>query len=206
MTTPKHVSVRIATVKDAPRLHEIYVPYVRDTAVTFEYEPPTLEAFTERLERTLERYPYLVAERSMPDGTTRIVGYVYASPFKDRPAYDWAVETSIYVDRDERRHGVGRVLHAALECALREQGILNMEACIATTRTPDEHLTNDSMYFHERMGYRLVGEFRKCGYKYGRWYDMVWMEKHIASHEAIHAHPTPFPRVRELLAERYGIA
>ena len=206
MTTPKHVSVRIATVQDAPCLHEIYVPYVHDTAVTFEYEPPTLEAFTERLERTIERYPYLVAERSMPDGTTRIVGYVYASPFKDRPAYDWAVETSIYVDRDERRHGVGRVLHAALECALREQGILNMEACIATTRTPDEHLTNDSMYFHERMGYRLVGEFRKCGYKYGRWYDMVWMEKHIAPHEAIHAHPTPFPRVRELLAERYGIA
>ena len=183
MTTPKdRAVVRIATVQDAPRLHEIYAPYVRDTAVTFEYEPPTLEAFTERLERTLERYPYLVAERSMPDGTTRIVGYVYASPFKDRPAYDWAVETSIYVDRDERRSGVGRILHDALECSLREQGILNMEACIATTRTPDEHLTNDSMYFHEHMGYRLVGEFRACGYKYGRWYDMIGMEKIIGEH------------------------
>ena len=200
------IVVRVAMVQDAPRLHEIYAPYVRDTAVTFEYEPPTLAAFTERLERTLERHPYLVAERFAPDGSSRIVGYVYASPFKDRPAYDWAVETSIYVDRDERRGGVGRTMHNALECALREQGILNMEACIATTRTPDEHLTNDSMYFHERMGYRLVGEFSMCGYKYGRWYDMIWMEKHIASHEAKQPHPVPFPQVRAVLAERYGIA
>lgn len=193
------VSIRVARVEDAPRLHEIYAPYARDTAITFEYEPPTLEEFRARIARTLERYPYLVAER---DG--RVVGYAYAGPFKARPAYDWAVETSIYVERSERRGGVGRSLHDALKMALGIQGILNMEACIATTEVEDERLTNDSARFHERMGYRLVGEFRACGFKFNRWYNMVWMELHIGAHEPDAAHPLPFPLVRADVAARLG--
>lgn len=200
------VTIRVARVDDAPRCHEIYTPYVRDTAITFEYEPPTLAEFTTRMERTLERYPYLVAERADEEGRSRIVGYVYASPFKARPAYDWAVETSIYVDRAERRSGVGRALHEALERCLRAQGILNMEACIATTDAEDEHLTNDSWRFHEHMGYRLVGEFRECGYKYGRWWNMIWMERHIAPHLTDQPPVIPFPQVRDLVRERHGIA
>ena len=118
------LTIRVARPEtDAPRCHEIYAPYVRDTAITFEYEPPTLAEFTARMARTLERYPYLVAERSGADGQPHIVGYVYASPFKARPAYDWAVETSIYVDRVERRSGVGRALHNALEL-LQLHGVL----------------------------------------------------------------------------------
>lgn len=197
--------IRVATLDDAPRCHEIYAPYVRDTAITFEYEPPTLAEFAARMERTLERYPYLVAERPDTSGRPRIVGYVYASPFKARPAYDWAVETSIYVDRDERRGGVGCALHVALERCLAAQGILNMEACIATTDVEDEHLTNDSWRFHERMGYRLVGEFRQCGFKYGRWWNMIWMERHIGEHRSDQPPITPFPQVRNQVRERYGI-
>ncbi len=209
------VTVRVARLDDAPRCHEIYSPYVRDTAITFEYEPPTLPEFAARMERTLERYPYLVAERpgttgdgsdqvlgadaDRPAPAPRIVGFAYAGPFKGRPAYDWAVETSIYVDRAERRGGVGAALHEALERCLVVQGILNMEACIAVTEEEDEHLTNDSWRFHEHMGYRLVGEFRQCGYKYGRWWNMIWMEKHIAPHLADQAPVRPFPQVRDLI-------
>lgn len=196
--------IRVAEPSDAPRCQEIYAPYVRDTAITFEYEPPSVEEFRARMERTLERYPYLVAERPDGDGAPRIVGYVYASPFKGRPAYDWAVETSIYVDRGERRGGVGRALHDALEAALRLQGILNMEACIATTDVEDEHLTNDSRRFHEHMGYRLVGEFRQCGYKYRRWYNMVWMERIIAEHREDQAPIRPFPQVVSEFSESLG--
>lgn len=197
MEEEKHIAdapctIRLATVDDAPALLAIYEPYVRDTAITFEYEPPTLEEFRARIARTLERYPYVVAERA-----GRPVGYAYASPFKGRPAYDWAVETSIYVARDERRGGVGRALHTALATALRAQGILNMEACIATTEVEDEHLTNDSMRFHEHMGYRLVGEFKQCGFKYHRWYNMVWMELLIGEHRADQPPVVPFPAVRD---------
>lgn len=126
---------------------------------------------------------------------SRIVGYAYASPFKGRPAYDWAVETSIYVDGSYRRGGVGRALHNALQACLAAQGILNMEACIAMP--PDDvdepHLTCDSARFHEHMGYRLVGRFMQCGYKYHRWYDMIWMEKLIGEHAADAAPIRPFP-------------
>lgn len=203
--------IRVATLADAARCHEIYVPYVRDTAVTFEYEPPTLDEFRTRMAKTLERYPYLVAERTGLEAPgangsdSRIVGYMYVSPFKARPAYDWAVETSIYVDRACRRGGVGRALHDAMERCLTAQGILNMEACIATTDVEDEHLTNDSWRFHERMGYRLVGEFRQCGFKYGRWWNMIWMERHIGEHRSDQPPITPFPQVRDQVRERYGI-
>lgn len=198
------VRIRVATPADAARCHEIYVPYVRDTAVTFEYEPPTFDAFRTRMAKTLERYPYLVAEKTdagAHDGSALIVGYMYVSPFKERPAYDWAVETSIYVDRACRRGGVGRALHVAMERCLTAQGILNMEACIATTEVEDEHLTNDSWRFHERMGYRLVGEFRQCGYKYHRWYNMIWMEKHIAPHREDQPPVIPFPEVCDLVCK-----
>lgn len=197
----QQVTIRVARPDDAPRLLEIYTPYVTDTAITFEYEPPTLEEFRERISRTLERHPYLIAERA-----GRIVGYVYASPFKGRPAYDWAVETSIYVDRAERRSGIGGAMHEALKRCLQIQGILNMEACIATTDEPDEHLTNDSRDFHAHLGYRLVGEFHACGYKYRRWYNMIWMELMIGAHPAVVEHPRPFAAVRREVEERLGIA
>ncbi len=199
MTSPA-VTIRVATPADVEALLAIYAPYVENTAITFEYEPPTLEEFRSRLRRTLERLPYLVAEIPQADGAPAIAGYVYASPFKNRPAYDWAVETSIYVDAARRRGGVGRALHNALEACLAAQGILNMEACIAMPPNDqdEERLTCDSARFHARLGYRLAGRFMQCGLKYGRWYDMIWMEKIIGTHAPDAAQPRPFP---ELTAE-----
>lgn len=171
------VVLRPAVPEDAEALLEIYAPYVRETAVTFEYDVPSLEEFRGRIERTLERYPYLVAEA---DGEA--VGYAYAGPLKGRAAYDWSVETTIYLRRDRRRRGVGRRLYLALEEILRAQNILNLYACIARPELEDQYLTRDSEAFHTRMGYRLIGEFRKCGYKFGTWYNMVWMEKFLGEH------------------------
>ena len=168
------VTIRTATTADAQALLNIYAPYVEHTAITFEYDVPSAEEFASRIEYTLQKYPYLVAEENK-----RLLGYAYASPFHARPAYDWAVETSIYVNQNVKHRGIGRKLHDALENALREQGILNMNACIAYPPKEDEYLDKNSVEFHHHMGYRLVGEFYKCGYKFHRWYNMVWMEKLI---------------------------
>lgn len=194
------VAIRCARPGDAARLAEIYAPYVRETAITFEYDVPTADEFRGRMEETLKRYPFLVAEVA-----GKIAGYAYLGPFKERAAYDWCAETSIYVDGTLRRRGLGRLLYESIEDAAREMGLINLNACIGFPPVEDEHLTRDSVEFHERLGYRWVGQFHNCGYKFGRWYDMVWMEKDIADHPA-HPEPVrPFPEVRDIVLEKYGI-
>lgn len=173
----ENIHIRVAEPADAAALLEIYAPYVRETAITFEYDVPTVDEFADRIRRTLEHYPYLVAVQGEV-----ILGYAYAGVFKGRPAYDWAAETSIYIDRSLRRTGLGRKLYQALEELLKKQNILNVYACIAYPAEEDAYLTRDSVDFHSHMGYRLVGQFRQCGYKFDRWYDMVWMERMIGNH------------------------
>ena len=174
------INIRTATVEDAAEILKIYAPYVENTAISFEYDVPSLEEFKGRIENTLEKYPYLVAT----DEGGAILGYAYCGPFKTRAAYDWAVETTIYLRDDAKGKGVGRALYSRLEDYLSAMNITNLNACIASIEVEDEHLTNASSKFHERMGYALVGEFHKCGYKFNRWYNMVWMEKIIGEHEA----------------------
>ena len=185
-------SISVAAPEDAEKLLTIYAPYVKNTAVSFEYAVPTAEEFRQRIEKTLEKYPYIVAKW---DG--ELIGYAYASMFKTRPAYGWAVETSIYVQRERRGEGIGRKLYEALEKALRMQNILNVNACIVYSENESEYLTKDSMRFHEKMGYRLVGHFSKCGYKFDRWFDMIWMEKHLGEHTDTPESVKPFPEIRE---------
>ena len=190
MNTNTFITIRTATLSDAQALLNIYSPYVEHTAITFEYDVPSVEEFASRIKNTLQKYPYLVAEKN-----GRLLGYAYASPFHERPAYDWAVETSIYVDQNIKHQGIGRRLHDALEDALRSQGILNMNACIAYPPEEDEYLDKNSVEFHTHMGYRLVGEFYKCGYKVHRWYNMVWMEKLIGNHLSDQK-PPKFPALK----------
>ncbi len=177
------IRIRMAREEDAADLLDIFRPYVLETAVAFNYEPPTLEEFRNTITDRLRRYPYLVAQRG-----GEIVGYAYVSPFKARAAYDWAVETSIYVKRGQTGTGCGRVLYESLERILKAQHILSMYACIAYTDHEDDHLTSNSPDFHAHMGYELTATFPKCGYKFGRWYDMIWMHKEIGPHT-----PTPLP-------------
>lgn len=196
----REIKICIAGPEDAAALLDIYAPYVENTAITFEYTVPTAEEFKKRISRVLERYPYLAAEK---DG--EFLGYAYVSPFHERKAYDWAVETSIYVSREKKRMGVGKKLYEALEHILAAQNILNLNACIAWPSEEDEYLTKDSVRFHERLGYRFVGEFHQCGYKFHRWYNMVWMEKSIGEHLEYQPGVKRFDEIREEMGKKYGI-
>lgn len=169
--------LRYATAEDAEVLSEIYSYYVLNTAISYEYEVPTVSEFRSRIITTLKKYPYLVLES---DG--EIAGYAYAGPFKTREAYRFSVETTIYLKNGLQKNGYGKILLTALEKELAERGFTNANACIAYTETDDEYLNKNSMEFHTAMGYSLVGTFHKCAYKFGRWYDMIWMEKHIGEH------------------------
>lgn len=173
----EEIYIDYATLEDAESLARIYAYYVEHTAITFEYNVPTVEEFIVRMKKILKKYPYLVAKKD-----DRIVGFAYADSFKSRAAYDYSVETSIYVDYSCKRMGIGSKLYNALESKLKQQGILNMYACIAYPEIEDAYLSKNSVQYHERLGYRLVGEFYQCGYKFNTWYNMVWMEKILGEH------------------------
>lgn len=178
------ITIRPVTIADAEKLLTIYAPYVRKTAITFEYEVPSLEEFKDRIANITSRYPYLAALLN-----NEIIGYAYASSFHERAACDWSAETSIYVDMDYHNQGIGCLLYKTLEEALRKQNICNLCACI-TYPNPK------SIRFHEHMGYRQVAHFHKSGYKFGTWYDMIWMEKFINDHNP---DQKPFIPVKEVL-------
>ena len=182
------IKIRTVSTEDTKELLDIYSYYVNHTAVTFEVIPPSPEEFQERISRTLKRYPFIAAEVQ-----GKILGYASAGSFKDRAAYDWCVETTIYVAENARRMGIGSLLQDRLEDLLRQQKILNANACIAVPREEeDEYLTFDSVRFHERKGYKLAATFHDCGYKFHRWYNMVWMEKMLGDHVADQQPIIPF--------------
>lgn len=185
------IKLRNANINDAERLLEIYSYYVINTAITFEYDVPSLSEFQNRMRRIMEKYPYLVIEK---DG--KIQGYAYAGPFVGRAAYDWSCETTIYLDHNARKCGLGRKIYEALGSALKEMGILNLYACIGYPEIEDEYLTKNSAQFHEHLGFAKVGEFHKCGYKFGRWYNMIWMEKTIGEHRANQPKIKYYPALR----------
>ncbi|MEN6327605.1 MAG: N-acetyltransferase family protein [Syntrophomonas sp.] len=185
-----NVSVKMATEADAEEILKIYSPYVTDTAITFEYDVPSVAEFSRRIEDTLQMYPYIVILEDK-----RIVGYAYASAFKEREAYKWAVETSVYIKQDYRGKGLGKKLYLTLEDILKHQNIINLNACIAYTSVDDARLDNTSMTFHKHLGYSKVAHFTKCGYKFGTWYDMIWMEKMLREHPST---PDPVIPITEI--------
>ena len=166
--------IRDVQIGDAARLAEIYSYYVRETAVSFEYDAPSAKEFECRIKNTIDNYPYLVCEIG-----GKVVGYAYAGRYSPRRAYDWTVTSSIYVDNDYRRQGIGSALYKALEDKLREQGIVNVLAGAAFCETEDEHLTHDSKEFHIRQGYSLVAHMKEVGRKFDRWYDLLWLQKKL---------------------------
>lgn len=176
--------IRIAALEDAAALQRIYAPYVEQTAITFEVLPPDVPAFRARIARTLERYPFLVAER---DGL--LLGYAYTGRFMDRAAYDWAAEPSIYLLPDQRRQGVGKALYTALETLSKAQNVQLLCARVACPAQEDCRLTQDSLRFHLGIGYHLAGMIRQCGYKFGTWYHLALLEKSLGERPA---NPLPF--------------
>lgn len=182
-TNPSPVTIRQVSSSDAEALLAVYAPYVRDTAITFEYTVPALDEFKSRIRKTASRYPYLGAWQN---GVLK--GYAYASPFKERAAYDWSAETSVYVRQDCRGAGIGSLLYRELETVLSRQNVCNLCACIA-------YPNPESIAFHEKWGYRTVAHFHQCGFKFNTWYDMVWMEKFLNEHGL---NPKPFIPITDL--------
>ena len=174
------VTIRIAQPSDASVLAAIYRPYVETTDITFEYDAPSDAEFAARIAETLKKYPYLIAEEN-----GAAVGYAYAGTFKGRPAYNWAVEVTVYVKMGCSGRGIGTLLYAELERWLRRQNIINLNACIT-------HPNEKSEAFHRKLGYRTVAHFTRCGYKLGAWKDMVWMEKFLSEHPAVPEPVIPF--------------
>ncbi len=180
----RDIRIRMATLSDAESILAVYAPYILETGITYEYEVPSVEAFRGRIENTLKRYPYLVAER---DG--EILGYSYAGPLGERAAFSRAAETVLYIKKEARGLHLGTLLYEKLEEILKKQNVTNLMACISWRDEEDETITHASPKFHAAMGYRKVGHFTKCGYKFGRWYDLIWVEKIIGEHQD---EPKPF--------------
>lgn len=161
------MSIRFATGQDIPAILDIYGPYVENTAISFEYSVPTLEEFTQRFHKYTSQFPWLVWE-----GDGRILGYAYGSAPFQRAAYSWCAEASIYLAPQAHRKGIGSKLYKALEQLLSLQGYRKLYALVTTANPP-------SVQFHLAMGYRHLVEFQDCGFKFGRWHGVTWLEKDL---------------------------
>ena len=161
--------LRLAVPSDGARIAAIYAPAVTERATSFELTPPDAVEMGRRVATLLARTPWLVAE----DGDGLVVGYAYASPHRDRPAYQWSVEVSAYVDNAVHRAGRGRALYSALFQILVAQGFVNAYAGI-TLPNPA------SVGFHQAMGFEEVGVYRGIGHKFDRWHDVVWLHRPLA--------------------------
>ena len=157
--------IRMATAADIPAMLEIYAPYVLNTTYTFEYTVPTQEEFTKRFFSITAQFPWLVWEER---GT--VLGYAYGSLPFERAAYAWSGEVSIYLAPQAHRKGIGRMLYAALEAIMKEQGYRTLYAIITEENT-------GSVAFHQRLGYHTQAVFPNCGMKFQRWLGVAWMEK-----------------------------
>lgn len=162
-------NIRQATVEDAPRLLEIYTPYVINTPITFEYDVPSVEEFAGRIAHYTEVFPWLVCE---VDG--EIAGYAYASRYRESAAYQWCCEYSVYLDPRFHRRGIGRALYTALTSLLILQGYTMAYAGVTIPNAA-------SITLHESIGFKSNGVFHHAGYKLGCWHDVEFLEMPLAA-------------------------
>jgi L-amino acid N-acyltransferase YncA len=171
--------IRTAIAGDASAVRAIYVPIVESTAISFEVSVPSEDEMAARIAGRQPTYPWLIAE-----GEWGVEGYAYAGRFSARSAYDWSVETSVYVDERARGHGVGRALYRALLAVLAAQGYRQAMAGIAL---PNQA----SVGLHERCGFAPVGVYKAVGWKFGAWHDVGWWQRPIATSDGAPRPPTP---------------
>lgn len=169
--------IRSATAEDAPAILAIYAPYVSDTVISFETTPPSVDEMAQRIQKTTGRFPWLVCvadEQENSESASQesnrplpIVGYAYASAHRERAAYQWSVDVSVYVNPNFHRRSIGRGLYTALFELLRLQGYVNAYAGI-TLPNPA------SVGIHTALGFQPVGVYQQVGYKFGSWHDVGW--------------------------------
>lgn len=172
------VEIRNVKIDDAKALLNIYEYYIKNTAITFEIDVPSISEFINRIVTISKNYPYIVLTEN-----NVIKGYAYSHELSKREAYKYSNEVTIYLDKDSKGKGYGSLLYKELEKRLKAKDIINLYACIASPIEEDIHLNNNSEEFHEHMGYKRIGLFTKCGYKFDTWYNMIWMEKIIGEHK-----------------------
>ena len=172
-------TIRLARSEDAAAIGAIYAPFVTDTSTSFELTAPTVGEVASRVESTLSYAPWLVWEE---DGD--VLGFAYASKHRERAAYRWSVDVSVYVHGKARRRGLGRALYTSLFALLRLQGFYAAHAGI-TLPNPA------SVGLHESLGFRPVGVYRKVGFKMGAWHDVGWWQ--LPLRERLDSGPEPAP-------------
>jgi L-amino acid N-acyltransferase YncA len=172
-------TIRLAKAEDASAMLAIYGPYIDKTPVTFEEVHPSVDAFASRIEESTKNLPWLVCEA---DG--KLAGYAHADFHRERAAYRWSAECSVYVGDDHQRQGVARSLYNALFATLRLQNYFNLYAGITLPNAP-------SVAMHESMGFRAVGTYRNVGYKRGQWHDVGWWHLGLQAALARPAEPLP---------------
>lgn len=177
------MTIRFATLADASAILAIYGPYITESIISFEYEVPTVLEFTERIRAIQQQLPYLIVEAN-----GRVMGYAYASRHRDRAAYQWSVDTSVYVHPDGHRQGIARQLYTALFDLLRRQGYYNAYAGITLPNPKSEA-------FHRTMGFEPVGTYANVGYKFGEWHDVAWFQLTLQPHQT---NPTPPVPIHQL--------
>jgi len=159
--------VRDATADDSDAILAIYAYYIEHTMVTFEVEVPSHADFRARVDGILAEYPYVVYEQN---GVVR--GYAYASKSRERAAYRFNADVSVYVDKNAAGRGIGFRLYEALFARLAQTELVNVYAAIVPP--------NDaSIRLHEKFGFTPVGTFRRTGWKFDAWHDVYWMEKQL---------------------------
>jgi L-amino acid N-acyltransferase YncA len=178
-------TIRLATPEDAAAVLAIYAPIVRDTAISFEVEPPTLVEMAERIATTLQHLPWLVCDRQ-----GEILGYVYASAHRARAAYQWSVDVTVYIHPAARRTGIGRALYTALFALLALQGFFQ---CFAGITLPNPA----SVGLHESLGFQAIGIYRRVGYKRGAWHDVGWWQRAFQPRPSLPTPPTAFEVLRQ---------
>jgi L-amino acid N-acyltransferase YncA len=181
--------IRLAKPSDAAAILAIYAPYIRDTSITFETDIPTVDDFENRIGSYLENWPWLVYEK---DGM--IAGYAYASRYRERVAYQWSVECSVYIHDDHHRSGIARALYTKLFAILKAQGFITVYAVI--------NLPNDiSVALHEKMGFKYFAEYEKVGYKLGQWKNVGWWQLQLNEYSDEPAAPVKFSAISNETAE-----
>ena len=180
--------IRPAQENDAPAIAAIYAPYVRNTPVSFEEEPPSATLMAERIMATLPTHPWLVAEQA-----GQIVGYAYAGKHSQRAAYRWTVDATVYVSEHQRRTGIGRRLYAVLLETLRQQGFRSAFAEIVLPNP-------GSIRLHEAMGFEHLGIHKDIGHKLGRWHDIGYWRLGLSNDTAAPTEPLPFKDLKPTAA------
>ncbi|MCW3835292.1 GNAT family N-acetyltransferase [Sphingomonas canadensis] len=184
------IGIRAARPEDAAAIAAIYAPHVLTGTATFEIDPPDARAMRARMTGSDGLYPWIVAT-SGPEGVPGsggVIGYAYATRFRERPAYRYVVETSIYVADVSQRQGAGRLLYEALIDTLRAQGFVHAIGALAL---PNEA----SIALHEAVGFRRTGVYREVGYKHGRWIDVGLWQCELNEPAVPPVEPRPFAEV-----------